>query len=145
MQITVPGLPDRKHPSTLTAIAKCPGSTGDLILRFEFPCVCRRIISLSSVIRTEQTGSSGIFTAGSEIIAFVMYRSCASVKIKALVPQRKTSAFCDQLFGEVQIVNASQIYAKRKKCTCRLNLRLCNGRLACSPYFASQRREHSLT
>jgi len=145
MQITVPGLPDRKLPCTLTAIAKFPGRTGDLFLRFVFPCVCRRIISLSYVLRTEPTGSWGIFTAGSEIIAFVMYRSCASVKVQARMPQWKTSAFCDQLFGKVQIVKASQIYAKRKKCTCRLNLRLCKGRLACSPYFASQRREHSLT
>jgi len=107
MQITLPGLPDRKNLRALTLIAKLPGPAGEVFLQFEFPFVCRRIISLSSVTVTEPTGSSGIFTAGSEIIAFVMYRNCASVKVKARMPQRKTSAFCDQLFGEVQIVNVS--------------------------------------
>jgi hypothetical protein len=55
----------------------------------------------------EPTGSSGIFIAGSEIIAFVVYRNCASVKVKARMPQGKASAFCDQLSGEEQNVNAS--------------------------------------
>jgi len=107
MQITVPGLPDRKTLCILILIAKLPGPTGDLFLQFEFPFVCRRIISLSSVTVTEPTGSSGIFTAGSEIIAFVMYRNCASVKVKARMPQRKKPVFCDQLLCEVQFVNDS--------------------------------------
>ena len=95
----VPGFTDRKNLCTLTLIAKLPGPNGDLFLQFEFPFVCRRITSLSTVTKTEPTGSSGIFTAGSEIIAFVMYRNCASVSVKARMLQRKTSAFCDQLRG----------------------------------------------
>ena len=70
-----------------------------LYVGVSFPCLL--------VTVTEPTGSSGIFTAGSEIIAFVMYSNCASVKVKARMLQRKKSAFCDQLFGEVQIVSAS--------------------------------------
>jgi hypothetical protein len=66
------GLADRKIFVLKTLITQLPGPAYDLFLQLEFPFICRRIISLSSVTKTEPSRSPGIFSAGSEIITFVI-------------------------------------------------------------------------